>query len=67
MVTGCDTETGHEVVDEGPDGGLPLERSPVCLNDTIEWNTDNESDIEPVDVFVPVEPGHRLVGDVRLL
>jgi len=44
-----------------------LERRPVGLNQPIGRYADDEGDIEPVDMLVPVRPGNGLFGDVRLL
>jgi hypothetical protein len=67
MVTGSDTETSGEVEGDGPDGGLQVERSPVCGDETTHGNADDENDIEPVHVLVPVLLCHGSLGDVRLL
>jgi len=67
VVTSCDTQTGHKVVEDGPDGSLPLERRIVGLDHSVDGNENDEDDIEPVDVLVPVRPSHGHLGDVRLL
>lgn len=56
--TSCDTHSGHEVVDDGPDSRLPLQRGPVGGDAAVEGDADDEDDIEPVDVLVPVLAGH---------
>ena len=65
VVASSDTETGSEVVSDCPDGGVAVKRSPPSLDQTHEGNADDEEDIEPVNMLVPVGLGHRGVGDVR--
>jgi hypothetical protein len=48
MITSCDAETSPEVVYDGPESGLPLERSPESRNATGERNADDEGDLVPV-------------------
>jgi len=67
VVTGCDTKTRHEIVCNCPEGRLQLKRRPVCCNKSIDGKADDEGDIQPVDMFVPVRLGNCLVGDVRFL
>lgn len=67
VVASGDTKTSVEVVDDSPDCGLPLEGSPVSLNTAESWDTEDQEDIEPVDVLVPVRPRHGLICDVWLL
>lgn len=67
MVTCGDTETGHEVVGNGPDGSLELKWRPKSLNATIQRNADDEIDIQPVDMLIPVRLIDGGIGDVRLL
>lgn len=64
VVACCDTETGREVVGNCPNGSLCVERSPESCNASCERNADNQCDVEPIDVLVPVFPGHGRVGDV---
>ena len=67
MVSGGDSQTSSEVVGNGPNGGLEIERSPGRVDQTNDWNTDDESDVEPVDVLVPVLACDWGVGDVSLV
>jgi len=67
MVASSDTETSVEVVDDSPNCSLPPQRSPVSLNAAECWDTENQKDIEPVDVLVPVRPRDRLISNVWLL
>lgn len=62
-----DAHSGHEVVNDGPEGGLPVQGRPVGGDAPIEGNADDEDDIEPVDVLIPVLACHRQVGDVWFL
>ena len=67
VIASCDSEAGAEVVADGPDGRLPPQWCPDGRDETGNWNADDEDDIEPVDVLVPVLLRHRSLGDVRLL
>ena len=67
QLTSCDTETSHEIIGNRPDGRLQLERCPVGRDEAVDWKANNECDIEPVDVLVPVGLRNGLLGDVRLL
>jgi len=67
MVACCDPETGSEVIGDGPDCGRSTERSPESGNATDKRDADNQDNIEPVDVLVPVLSGHWRVGDMRLV
>lgn len=46
MVASRDTETGPEVVDDGPEGSLPLERCPEGSDATGEGDSDNEGNLK---------------------
>lgn len=65
--TGSDSETSVEVVDDGEDGGIELDRDPVGGDEANHGNDDDEGGVEPVDVLVPVGPGHGRVGNVHLV
>lgn len=54
MVARRDTKTGHEVIGNCADGSLELKRCPDGLNAAVQRHTDDEGDIEPIDVFVPI-------------
>lgn len=64
--TSGDSQARHEVVQHGKGGSLPPQRGEECLNASVERNADDEGDIQPVDVFVPVGSGQWRLGDVRL-
>lgn len=67
MVAGGDAEASEKVVDDCPDSSLPLERCEGCSDTSSERDTANKCDVEPVDVFVPVAPGHGSIRNVRLV
>ena len=67
VVTSGDTETSSEVEGDGPDGSLQVERSPVGGDEAAHGDANDESDIEPVDVLVPVLLCQGSLSDVRLL
>lgn len=67
MVACCDTETSHEIIGNRPESGLELERHPKSLDAAINRYADDEGDIQPVDMLVPVRSGHGSFGDVRFL
>lgn len=47
MVACCDTETGPEVVYDGPESGLPFERGPESRDAASEGDADDEGDLIP--------------------
>lgn len=65
--TSCDTKTSHEIVCERECGRLPLKGRPVRLNESIDGDSNNEVNIEPINVFVPVGTRNGLLRDVRFL
>jgi len=67
VVAGGNTEASGEVEGNGPDGSLQVERCPVGGNEAAHGNANDEDDIEPVDVLVPVLLCHGSLSDVRLL
>ena len=67
MLTCCDTQTGEEVVDDGPDGGLELQRDPEGLDAAVHGDTDDEGDVQPVDMLIPVLTGDGGISDMDLL
>lgn len=44
-----------------------MQRDPVGRDEAGQRDEDDEDGVEPVDVLVPVAPGHGLVGDMDLL
>lgn len=66
MVSSCDSQTGGEIVGNGEDEGLEGEWCPEGGDAAGEGNADDENDIEPVDVLIPVLAGEWRLGDVWL-
>lgn len=58
MVASSDAETGVEVVDDSEDGRVEAKRNPVGGDEASQGDEDDEDGVEPVDVLVPVGPGH---------
>ena len=67
VIAGGDTEASGEVVQYSPEGRLPFEWCPQRSNASDDRNADDEEDIEPIDVLVPVLPRHWRLRDVWLL
>lgn len=66
-LTGCDAKTAVNIVHESEDGGIKMDLHPVGRDEAHEGNKNDEGCVEPVDVLVPVRPGHGRIGDVDLL
>lgn len=49
----------EQLTDNSPDGSLELQRHPVGRDETEDGDEDDEGGAKPVDVLVPVLPGHR--------
>lgn len=67
MHTCSNTQASEEVVHNRPDGSLELEGHPEGLNAPIDRDAENEEDVQPVDVLVPVVASHGGIGDMDLL
>lgn len=67
MVSGSDAQTGGEVVGHSPDGRLRSKRNPKGGDAAVKRNENDQRDIEPVDVLVPVRLGDGSLGDVDFL
>ena len=65
--TSSDSETGEKVVGDSPDGSLELQWHPESLNTAIDRNSQDEEDVQPVDMLVPVLASQRCIGDMDLL
>ena len=65
--TRCDTKAGHEVICYRPHGCLPLKRGPVRCNEPVNGNSNDEGNIQPIDMFIPIRPSDGFFGDVWLL
>lgn len=55
-----------QIVHHSPRRRLPLQRGPDSLYAAIEWNANDECDVEPIDVLVPIGFGNGRVCDVWL-
>lgn len=66
MVSSGDAETGPEVVDDSPCGSWQTQRCPVGTDETSERYANNEGDIEPVDMLVPILPSDGVLCDMFL-
>ena len=67
LLTCCDTETGEEIVGDGPNGSLELQRHPERLDAPIQRDSNDEEDVQPVDMLVPVVAIDSRIGDMDLL
>jgi len=67
VITSCDSQTSHEIIRNRPGCSLPMQWCPVCGNETVDRQANDEGDIEPVDVLEPVGFRDGLFGDVRFL
>ena len=67
LLTSCDAHTSVEVVDNGKDCGVEVERHPVGRDEAHDGNNDNECSVQPVDMLVPVGPCNWSVCDMNLL
>ena len=67
MVARGDTKPSSEVVGNGPDGSLPIQRSPEGENGTEQWYSDNQSHVQPIDMLVPVGSRYGRVGYVSFV
>lgn len=65
--TSSNSKTGHEIVRDGPNCSLQLQRSPVGCNEAVNWNSNDEGNIQPVDMLVEVGSGDGFIGDVCFL
>lgn len=67
MVASGNTKSSREVVCNCPDGSVQSKRCPDSLNAAIYRNANDEGNVEPVNVFIPVRLGHRQLSDMYLL
>jgi hypothetical protein len=54
MVSGCDSKTRHEVVDDSPHESLSLDGSRHHAIDTEERHSAEDNNVEPIQMFVPI-------------
>lgn len=67
VISCCNSQACSKVVCYGPHGSVESERSPNSLNTSIERNTNNEDNVEPVDMLVPVRFRDWGLGNVDFL
>jgi len=67
VITSCDSQTSGEVVGNSPDGSLELERILEGEDTASQRNADNESDVQPVDMLIPIRLGDGCLCDVDFL
>ena len=65
QLTGGDTKACHEVVDNGKQGCSPLQLDPKGLDTAIQRDSDNQCDVEPIHMLVPIWLCYGAIGDVR--
>lgn len=66
MIASCDAQARGEVVENCKDGSLPDERREESLDAAKQRDANNEGDVQPVDVFVPILASDGSLGDVGL-
>lgn len=66
MVPGSDAETSEVVVEDGEETCSPLERSKHGANEAHGGRDGEDGETEPVDLLVPILPGNRRKGLLRL-
>jgi hypothetical protein len=62
VVSRCDAEPGAVVVEDGEQGGLPLERGVEGADQASEGSDDENGAVEVVELGEKVAPGHRGTG-----
>jgi len=67
VIACCDSQPRGEVERNCPDGGFESERCPKSLDATVDRNANDEDDVEPVDMLVPVRPRNGSLCDMLLL
>ena len=65
--TSCDAKSSCKIIGSSKQSSLPLQRSPPCLDESVERQSDNHGNVQPVDMLVPVGFGHGRVSDVLFL
>lgn len=66
-VVSCgDTKAGSKVIDNGPNECRKTKRSPGSVDESDDWDNEDEDDVKPIDVLVPILFRHWLIGDVWL-
>jgi len=52
--TCCDSKTGHKVVEDSPHDSLRLDRGGEEAIDTEQRHADENNDMKPIEMFVPI-------------
>lgn len=65
--TGSDPESSHEIVHNSPQSSFEVQGDPVCLDKAVDGDGDDESDVEPADMLMPVCQSYRRICDMNLL
>lgn len=65
-LTCCDTEASIDVVDGREHEGWSTKRHPLRDNQSHQWQNDDESGIQPVNMAIPVAPCHWQIRDVHV-
>ena len=66
-LTSCYTKSSEEVVYDSEQGSLEVQMHPPSLDQTIKRDANDQRDVQPVHVFVPVGFGDGSIGDMLLL
>jgi hypothetical protein len=65
VIARSDTEACQSVVDESEDGSLWLQRGENGSRTANDRDEYDESNIEPVDMLIPILDSERLLGNVH--
>lgn len=65
-LTSSNTKTGVEVIDDGKNGSIQSKGNPVGRDEACQRYEDDKGGVQPVDMLVPVGPGHRRISDMNL-
>lgn len=60
LLTSSYTQTGHEIIQNCPDSGLPLQWGIHRRVQAHHGYEDDEGDVQPIHMFIPVGPGNLL-------
>lgn len=55
--TSSDPEAGHEIVNESKQSRLPKQWHPESLNAAVQRHADDQGDVQPVHMFIPIGSG----------
>jgi len=65
MITCSNTETSDVVIDNGPDQSLGLKRGGESTIETDNRSTEQEGNMDPIDMLMPVLGRHLVVEQGR--